>query len=471
MNVAPPPAYALDNPLRKVASDLWDQVRAVRDGGLPPGPTGVDPRRDLQWMRYAPSVLLPAYDRYGPIFSVRLLHTVSVFMLGPEAQHFLLVSDADKFHWREGAYRELIPFLGDGLITTDEEYHDRCRRLMLPVFHTEHLAHATRVMLDEVDRALELLVPGQQLEVYPWVRQVGMRVAMRALFGFDPDAMDAAETAAEFERGLSFYGKDLALFLLRGPGTPYTRMRAARAKLAALIRAEITRRRATPTDGEDILSLLIRAEDEDGWKFSDEQLLDHAVTLLFAGHDTTTTTVSFLLYELARHPLWRGRVCKELDAELGDRRPRAEQLFSGLPVLEQAIDETLRLYPPVPGGMRHSVEPFEFNGHRVPAGIHVQYFPWASHRLADVFEDPESFRPERMSREAKAELPKGAYVPFGGGRRICLGKRFGYLEAKVIVSRLLQRFAPELAGGADVRVKWAATLMPSGGVPMWMHAR
>jgi cytochrome P450 len=192
---------------------------------------------------------------------------------------------------------------------------------------------------------------------------------------------------------------------------------------------------------------------------------------LFAGHDTTSTTVALLLYELARHGEWRERVIAELDDELGAEPARKDRLFSGLPVLEQALDETLRLYPPVPAGQRRSVADFEFAGHSVPAGMHVQYSPWVSHRLADVFDDPHTFRPDRMVHDEQAKLPRGAYVPFGGGRRVCVGKRFGYLEAKVVAGRVLQRFVPEVEPDTRLRLKWSATLLPEGGVPLRMAAR
>jgi cytochrome P450 len=432
---------------------------------------GVSPARDRRFVRDPLSVLLPAYEEHGPIFTVRFFHGLGVVMLGPEAQHFLLVSDARKFHWREGMYRELIPLLGDGLITTDDAYHDRSRRLMLPVFHTERLAVATEIMIEEVDRALAEWRPGEHVELYEWARELGMRIAMRALFGFDTDTPHVTELAREFERGLAFYGKDLALWLLRGPGSPYAKLRSSRKRLTEVVFAEIDRRRRGGASGEDILSLLMSVEDEDGWRFSDRQLLDHSLTLLFAGHDTTSTTVALLLYELARHRDWRERVAAELDHDLGGEPADQDQLFSGLPLLEQALDETLRLYPPVPAGQRRSIAGFEFAGHSVPAGIHVQYFPWASHRLADVFPDPHSFRPERMTREQKAKLPNGAYVPFGGGRRVCMGKRFGYLEAKAIASRVLQHFVPEVEQHVRLQLKWSATLVPKGGVPMRIASR
>jgi cytochrome P450 len=468
-NVTIPPPYSADNPVAKILTDVRDQRRARKRGPFPPGPTGLSPTFTI--LRDPLGVLLPAYERYGPVFTIRMLHALGVWVLGPEAQHQVLVSEAGKFHWREGGYRELIPFLGDGLISTDDDYHDRSRRLMLPVFHTERLAAATRTMVAETDQALDGWGRGQRVDVYEWSREIGMRVAMRALFGLDPDAMHASETAREFERGLSFYGKALPLWLLRGPGSPYAHLRSSRRQLAALVLREIARRRHEGADGEDILSLLIRAEDDDGWRFTDTQLLDHSLTLLFAGHDTTTTTVALLLYELARHDEWRDRVVAELDSELGEEPASDEALLSGLPVLEQVLDETLRLYPPVPAGLRRAIEDVEIAGQKIPAGASVNYSSWASHRLADVFPDPHAFRPERMAREQKAKLPKGAYVPFGGGKRICIGKRFGYLEAKVITSRVLQRFTPLLEPGARVQIKWSATLVPAGGVPMRVEPR
>ena len=186
--------------------------------------------------------------------------------------------------------------------------------------------------------------------------------------------------------------------------------------------------------------MLMAARDEDGWRFTDEQVRDQLMTLLFAGHDTTTSTVTFLFYELARAPAELERLLAEQGEVLGDRPPRDSELMSGLPLLEQAIDETLRLYPPAWIGPRRAVEPFELAGHRIPGGAHVNYSSWASHRIPEVFPEPEAFVPNRFSPENRAKLAKGAYIPFGGGSRTCIGMRFGQLEIKAIASAILRRF-------------------------------
>ena len=148
-----------------------------------------------------PLVLLAAYEEHGPIFAIRIFHAINVFMLGPEGNRFILVTDRDKFRWRDGSLGDLIPLIGDGLLTTDGEYHDRARRVMLPLFHRERIAAAAGIMSEEAERALEGWRAGTRVDLYDWTRHVAMRVAMRALFGFDPDR-SGVDVAATFERGL-----------------------------------------------------------------------------------------------------------------------------------------------------------------------------------------------------------------------------------------------------------------------------
>ena len=413
-------------------------------------------------------VMLEGYQRYGPVFTLRLFHLAGVWMLGPEANRFMLVTDRDKFIWRDGLMGDLIPLIGDGLLTTDGEYHDVARRIMLPAFHREHVLGATETMLEEADAAVAAWRPGDQVDLYDWTRHLAMRVAMRALIGLDPDATGGHDIAREFERGLSFHGTEFIAQVFRGPGTPFERRKSARRILDRLLGDEIARRRREEegAEGGDVMTMLLHATDEDGERLGDEQVRDQALTLLFAGHDTTTSTVAFLFYELARHPEWRNRLAAELDEVTGGATPTGEQLFSELPLLDQVVDETLRLYPPAWVGPRRSVVDFEFGGHRIPAGVPVNYSSWASHRLPDVFDEPDEFRPERFAPDERAKLPKGAYVPFGGGPRICIGMRFGQIEVKAIAARIIARHRLELEPGYELRIRQMPTLSPDGGLPM-----
>ncbi len=456
------PAPVSTNPVRRVAFDLSNELRAPAP--FPPGDVLPSVRRTHRVITDPLGLLLQAYERYGPVFSLRVLATRVVFMIGPEANHRILVTHAPDFTWRDGAFGDLIPLLGDGLLTIDGEFHRRSRRIMLPAFHTARIAAALATMEEEIERAVGALADGARLELYGWARELALRVAMRALFGLDPDRRPAdLDPAHEFERALGYYGTDYWLQVLRGPGTPWARLVDARAKLDALIEGEIARRRRTGERGEDLLSLLLDAQDEDGGRLSDKHVRDEVMTLLFAGHDTTTATIAFLFYELARRP----DAADGIAAEIGGARPGYKELMGGgLPALDRALDETLRLYPPAWIGPRRATTTFDFAGVTVPAGAPVNYSSWVTHRLPAVWEDPEAFRPERFAPEARAALPKGAYIPFGGGSRQCLGMRFGQLEIKAIAARILREHRLELAPGHRLEIRQTPTLGPKGGMPM-----
>ena len=460
------PSEMTGNPLRRVAEDLLDEWRGR--GKFPPGPT------DFSWARthkiaHDPlPLLLDAYEEFGPVFSMRLLHSRAVFMLGPEANHFVTVGHPENFHWRESSFGDLIPLLGDGLLTVDEDYHDRARAIMMPAFHREQVAAATAAMTVEADRAIDSLPAGEVVDIYEWMRNLAMRIAMRALLGLDPDEAGKGAAAAEhFERALGYYGIDYHLRMLRGPRSPWSKLVASRQVLDEIVFAEIARRRAAPDPGRsDILSLLVGARGAGGEEFSDQEIRDQVMTLMFAGHDTSTSTLTFMLHELTHHPEVVRRLREEQDRILGGETPTPQQLEKEMPYLEMVLDEVLRLYPPAWIGPRRVIREFEFGGYTIPLGTYVNHCSWASHRLPEVFPEPEAFIPERFTRERKAALPRGAYVPFGGGSRICIGKRFGQTEVKLVATKLLQRLRPEALPGRTMTIRQMPTLSPLGGLRM-----
>jgi cytochrome P450 len=434
--------------LPRIAAEVGEEL--TRREPLPPGFSGFSLSRTRAFQRDTLALLLDGYRRFGPVFTLRVFHRPVVVMLGPDANHFLTVAGTENFSWRAGmAGEQLTPLLGDGLITTDGEYHDRARRIMMPAFHSRRIHSAVAVIEDATRRSIERWRPGDRVDVYAWARELAMAIAMRALAGLDPyDAGRGRAATGQFERALAFFDQPPWLMLMRGPGTPWARMQAARRELDVLLQLEIERRRRAGAAAEpegDVLSMLMAARDEDGGALTDGELRDQLTTLLFGGHDTTASATSLLLYELARHPDVLDRV-----------------LASPEPELELALDETLRLYPPVWLGARLAVGPFEFGGHRIPAGTHVIYSPWASHRLPDVFAEPDRFLPERFAPGRRVQLPKGAYVPFGGGQRICIGKRFGSLVARTVASVTLSQVRLKPAPGHVLSLAPQGTLTPRG---------
>jgi cytochrome P450 len=472
MAIPAPPPLEHENPLMMILSDLRRQRSPQVP--YPPGDTDFSVSRTLRFSEDPLPILLDAYERHGPVFSLRIFHGLVVFMLGPAANHYITVSHASNFIWRESHFRDLTALIGDGLLTTDGEFHRRSRLIMLPAFHRERIAAAVDVMNEEVEEALQQFEAGSEIDLYFWTRRLALRIAMKALFGLDPDGQraQAIDAASLFEEALSFYSTPYPARMLRGPRTPWSRLVNAARRLNRMIYAEIKERRGSGRRGQDIMSMLLDATDEQGAALSNGQIRDEVMTLLFAGHDTTTSTVAFMLYELSRNPQSRARLLAEQDEVLKGNAPTAAQLNGeALPELEMALEETLRMYPPAWIGPRRSISSFEFEGVSVPGDAYVNYSSWASHRLPQVFPQPDEFRPHRFAPEAKAALPKGAYVPFGGGSRTCIGMRFGQLEVRTIATALLRRFNLDLPDSFALSIRQMPTISPRDGLPMIVSER
>ena len=441
---------------------------------LPPGPSSF-PHVNLELGRRLHEntlgTLMELYDEYGPVFTLRFLGLEMVFVVGPEANQKILVHDWRDFSWQESFFGELIPFIGYGLLTTDDEEHDRARKLLAPAFYPARIRGYGERMTTRASRAADELQAGQVLELHEWTRNLTIKVAGDVLLGLDMPAERAAFFAEHFEAGLSFYGRSyFETLILRGPGTPYQEMKVHVAKLDEAIYDEIAKRRAEGADGEAILDTLINAE-HDGDRFSDREVRDHLLTLLFAGHDTTAATVAWLFTLLGRHREAYRKLQAEIDEHAADRDPSADELMDGFPYLEKVVKETLRMYPAAWFGPRKARKDFEMYGHRIPAGTHVAYSSWLTHRLPHLWRDPEAFDPDRFTEEKFRSLKPGAYVPFGRGPRTCIGMQFGKLEVKIIVCALLRRFHLELFPGQSFPARTVPTISPRNGVRLVVRSR
>jgi cytochrome P450 len=456
----------------RITGDLRRERRIRRRGKLPPGSTAPSWSHTRRIISDPLGLLLEHERRFGPVFTLRLLHEPVVWAIGAEANHQILVSDFDAFQWREGRFADLWPLLGDGLLNSDGDYHRDFRRLMLPAFHRDYVAAVAETMVAEALAAADALRVGQWVEIYRWVRELALRIALRGLLGIAPAGGRDRALAAAFEASLAIHGEPVLLQMLPLPGTPLWRAIAARRKLDLIVRAEIDERRRTGHSGPGVLGLLLSATDERGAPLSTRVVRDQAVTLLFAGHDTTTAAFTFLVYELGRNPGVRATVEEELDRVLGGRNPTAAELDGhALPVLERSLKETLRRYPPAWVGPRRTIREVTIQGTRVPAEIGVHYSSWVTHHLPYLYPDPFRFDPDRFLPEREANLPRGAYVPFGGGSRICIGKRFGEYELRTLSAVLFSRFRLDPLSRQDPRVVTTPTLGPKGGLRFVVRAR
>jgi cytochrome P450 len=469
---APRPAPMEIGLVTRIAGDVRRERRIRRRSQLPPGSTAPSWTHTRRIISDPLSLLLEHERRFGPVFTLRLLHEPVVWAIGAEVNHQILVSEFDAFQWREGRFADLWPLLGDGLLNTDGAYHRNFRMLLLPAFHREYIASLTDTMIEEALAAAERLREGQVIELYHWVRELALRIALRGLLGMEVTGGREQTLAAAFEASLSIHGEPVLLQLLPAPGMPLARAIAARRTLDISVREEIEERRRRGDPGKGVLGLLLSATDDEGRPLSASAVRDQAVTLLFAGHDTTTTTFTFLVHELSRNPRALDAVEQELDAALAGRDPDAAELDGqALPVLERSLKETLRRYPAAWVGPRRTTRDVTLAGVQVPAEIGVHYSSWVTHHLPQLYPDPFRFDPDRFLPEREAALPRGAYVPFGGGSRMCLGKRFGEYELRALAAVLLSRVRLERLSGEQPRVVTTPTLGPKGGLRFIVRAR
>lgn len=470
---AEPPAPFEPRIRRQVARDLRVEWRGRRRMALPPGNHRVSVATTIRSFENPLGMLLDLYAQHGPVFTARIAHQAVVWAVSPRATHQILVADADAFQWRESRFGDLWPLLGDSFFAIDGRYHQQTRRALLPRFHAPAVEGVADAVAAEAERGAQELPAGQVVDINHWVRGLAMRIAMRVLAGIEAGSEDEEEFGAQFERALLFYGKPMAAQMVRGPGTPFADMQQARAALDRLIEREIDRRLAAGDPGEGVLGLLLQCTDADGAPLPRSVLRDHLATVLFAGHDTTTATFSFMAYELGRHPEAREALLAELDEVLGGAPPRAEHLDGkALPVLERTLSETLRRFPPAWHGPRRAVRDVELDGVWVPEGSPVHYCSWVTHHLPEYYANPTAFQPDRFLPGAEVDqLPKGAYVPFGGGSRMCLGKRFGQYELRAIAATVLQRYLLDPDPAHPLALSFTPTLGPKGGLRFLVRER
>lgn len=410
--------------------------------------------------------LARAYEQHGPIFRASYFGTEVVYLVGPEANRYVLVQNRDAFshHIGWGQFFDVETMFGHGLLTMDGPVHDHHRRIMNPAFTVGYMSRYVALMQRIIGEHIGTWAARREIDVYDEARLITFEVAAQALAGLAP--------GPEVDRFRYLY-----LELLNLGGTVSTldeymqRADALRGELATLLTPKIAARRAHPTD--DTLGLMAQARDEHGQPLSDEQIIAHTNILLVAGHETSTSLSAWLLYLLCQHPDYTERIRQEQSAVLPSAGEEVTlDHLKRLKVLENALSEAERLYPPVGTGPRGVVQDFEFGGYTVPAGTMVLYAIAASHLLPTCFADPATFDPDRFAppREEHKRTPY-ALVGFGGGPRICIGINFAQIEIKALATQVLQRYDLALVPGQRLVQVYTGTGRPLEGIRLRVTPR
>jgi hypothetical protein len=421
---------------------------------LPPGPRLPSALQMIGWWARPTAYLERLRARYGPRFTIHLPgQSPFVIISSPEEIKQIFQADPETLHPGEGA-RILEPVIGpSSVILLDEAPHLRQRKLLLPAFHGERMQRLAELMSELAEREIDSWPLEQPVALHPRVQRLTLEIILRAVFGLERGAQ-LDELSRLLTEILAFSESPLSLLapaqrLLKGRG-PVGRLERVGAQADKLIFELIEERRGQDSEGDDVLSMLLGARDEDGTPMSDAELRDELVTALVAGHETTASQLAWAFERIAREPHVQQSLHAELDEDSDDA------------YLTATINEILRRRPVLPNAEPRLVKrPIEIGGVEYPPGVVLFASAYLVHHDPAIYPDPYAFRPERFLGQAPGTY---TWIPFGGGRRRCLGASFALLEMKLVLGAALRRLELAPASSApETTRRRGITFSPSRG--------
>jgi cytochrome P450 len=420
----------------------------------------------LEFRRDPLRFLCAMRETHGDVVEVAIGPMKTTLVSHPDLIEDILVTRSRLWQKDRFLQTSLRPVLGDGLLSSEGDFWRKQRRLAQPAFHRDRIAAYAGMMVDQATRLVRSWREGEVRDVHTDMMRLTLAIVAQTLFGADVgDHAEDVGKALEAVLAVVADPVELLIPLLKRLPTPKRkRFDRAVARLDTIIYRVIEeRRKAASAETVDLLSMLLHAQDEDGSRMSDRQLRDECLTLFLAGHETTAINLSWTWLLLSRHPEVRRKLAGELDDVLGDR----SATFADVPKLRytsHVIAESLRLYPPAWSLGREAREDVDVGGYRISRGQQVWFCPWAIHRDARWFDEPDLFRPERWEGDFAKRLPRYAYFPFGGGPRLCIGQAFAQLEAVLLLATLAQAFDVEVLQSPRPTPEPSVTLRPKHGL-------
>jgi cytochrome P450 len=398
-------------------------------------------------------------DNLGDIFQVNLPGFRPVFLSGPEYSRFVLVDGRQNFLWRsEGD--PVTRLLRHGLLVEDGTSHDRLRAPMNDILSGKRVSDHIETFWRSTDAVSQTWQDGQIVDMLEEMRKVALLIFMKSLLAVD-FGTDLEKLWQPILRLLKYISPGLWII---APNLPRPGYQKAIRTMDAYLLQLIIKRRANPIDNQDLLSRLVSIPD-----FDDNLIRDQLLTMLIAGHDTSTALLAWTLYLLGSHLDAMTRARSEADSVLQDSPP-SEKTPADLPFLETVIKESLRLYPPIHVGNRRAAKDIPIGDFTIPAGTRVMYSIYLTQRDPKNWPEPDRFNPDRFDRSSGIKPAPFSYIPFGGGPRTCIGAAFAQVEAKIVLARLLTNFNLTLVN-PKIQPFMGATLEPRPGVIMRVQRR
>jgi cytochrome P450 len=416
-------------------------------------------RQTLQYRYRTLELVTRIYDRHGPVVfqHTGLVPLVSLF--GPDANRFVLL-DQQQLLSAKGAWDLIMGrIFPNGLLLRDGDDHRHHRRIMQTAFHVTALREYVDRMNPLIATAIAEWDRTEPFRAFPAFKRLTLDLACRIFLGLDlgsgaDDLNDAFEATV---------AASMSVIRLRLPGLEFARGLRGREYMIDVFAGLLAEKRAGRDT--DMLSRLCRATSDEGERYADQEIVDHMIFLMMAAHDTTTSTLSSLLYELARHPEWQTRVREEC-ADGGAPVAGYDRILA-LPILGRVVSETLRRHPPLSTIPRLVTRELSFAGYRIPQGVMLAIYPLHTHHMATWWSEPFRFDPERFApARAEHERHPYAFIPFGGGAHMCIGYRFAELQIKAILHQLVRRYRWSIPAGYVMPEQQAPIAKPRDGLPL-----
>src|SRR5258706_8918393 len=414
-------------------------------------------------------VLLDASRTYGDIVRLQLFPGVNIYLLNnPDYIHYVLVGHPEQFHKGPAFKKNTKEFIGEGLLTSEDDFHRKQRGLVQPAFHHARISNYANTMVSYTQEMLNTWMDGETRNIAEDMMGLTLDIVAKTLF--DADVSDETQEIGEaITAGIKFVNKRIGAPVRLPAWLPTDSNRKQREMTAYMnntIMRFIDERRSSGDDKGDLLSMLLLAVDEtDGGQMTNGQAKDEAMTLFIAGHETTSNALSWIFYLLSQNPDIEAKLHEELDRVLAGHAPTAADLKQ-LPYTEMVIKESMRIYPPAWLLTRQAQEDIQIGGYDIPKGTLIMMSPYVMHRDEHYFAEPDRFLPDRWANDFEKGIPRYAYFPFGGGPRVCIGQGFAMMEAQLILATTAQRYHLSLAPDQKVEMQPLITLRPRNGLHM-----
>jgi len=441
---------------------------------LPPGPRQRTPLAGFLAYRRG---VLPFFQnlaqQYGDIAYFKLGVQDAYFLNHPDLIKEVLVTNTQ--HFMKGlALQRAKRLLGQGLLTSEGEFHRRQKRLAQPAFHRARIAAYGKSMVDYAARMRERWQDGATLDISEEMMRLTLAIVGRTLFDADVES-DAVEVGQAMSVVMELFNTITIPFfelLQRLPLPQLRRFEKARDKLDKIVFRMIEERRSSGEDRGDLLSMLLLAQDEegDGGQMTDAQLRDELMTIFLAGHETTANALTWTWYLLSQNPDAEAKLHAEVGEVLGGRLPTVTDVPS-LVYTEHVLAESMRLYPPAWALGRMALADVEIGGYTVPQPSLVLMSQFVMHHDVRYFPEPNRFDPERWTTEAREQRPQFSYFPFGGGPRRCIGEGFAWMEGILLLATIAQQWQMRLVPDQVIALRPVITLRPKFGMRMIVQRR